>query len=93
MGKKSVLKLLDNIKYAQIMKLINKTLLFAFLIIGTFLRAEGPPMPPPGGGGGGGGGTVPGTPASPIDMYVYVLGLVAILFIVYYSRRSQKKLI
>ena len=90
MGKKSVLKLLDNIKYAQIMKLINKTLLFALLIIGTFLRAEGPPMPPPGGGGG---GTGPGAPASPIDMYGYVLGLVAILFIVYYSRRSQKKLI
>lgn len=69
------------------MKLINKTLLFAFLIIGAFLRAQGPPPPTDGRGVG------PGAPASPIDMYVYVLGVVAILFIVYYSKKSQKKLI
>ena len=72
------------------MKLINRTLLFAFLIIGAFLRAQGPPPPTDGRGGGGVG---PGAPASPIDMYVYVLGVVAILFIVYYSKKSQKKLI
>lgn len=69
------------------MKLINKTLLFAFLIIGAFLRAQGPPPPADDRGVG------PGAPASPVDMYVYVLGVVAILFIVYYSKKSRKKLI
>lgn len=73
------------------MKFINKTLLFALLIVTTLLRAQDIPSPPPGGGGGGGVG--PGAPASPIDMYVYVLGFVAILFIVYYSKKSQKKLV
>lgn len=76
------------------MKLFNKTLIFLFLVIGTFYRAEGVPdipAPPPGGGGGGGVG--PGSPASPIDMYIYVLALIAIAFILFYSKKMQKKLI
>lgn len=78
------------------MKLINRTLFLTFLFIGAFVLAEIPARPPSpayGPPGGGGGGVGPGTPASPIDMYVYVLGVVAILFIVYYSKKSQKKLI
>lgn len=72
------------------MNYINKTLLFTFLLASTFLSAQsGPPAPP----GGGGGGVGPGAPASPIDMYVYVLGLIAILFIAYYSKKVQKKLV
>ncbi len=71
------------------MKLINKTLLFTFLIIGAFLRAEeGPPSPPPGGGG----GTGPGTPASPIDMYIYALLVVGFILIVYFAKKKQKNI-
>jgi len=71
------------------MNYINKILLFAFLTVGAFLSAQtGPPAPP----GGGGGGVGPGAPASPIDAYVYVLGIVAVLFIAYYSKRASKKL-
>ncbi|WP_373709936.1 signal peptidase [Kaistella sp.] len=69
------------------MKLLNKTLLFAFLIIGSFLGAQGPPPPPEGRPGGVG----PGEPASPIDMYVYILAIAAILFIVLYVKRIQQK--
>jgi hypothetical protein len=72
------------------MKLLNKFLFFLFLAVGTFHKAqEGPPSPPPGGGGGVG----PGTPASPIDMYVYLLVLVAIIFILYYHRKLHKNII
>ena len=65
-----------------------------FLFISAVLSAEpGPPAPPPGGGGGGGGGVGPGGLASPVDMYVYVLGIVAILFIVYFTKKMPKKAI
>jgi len=72
------------------MNYISKILLFTFLTVGAFLSAqtETPPAPP----GGGGGGVGPGAPASPIDAYVYVLGLVAVLFIAYYTKRASKKL-
>ena len=73
------------------MKIINKAVFFLFLIIGTFYKAgeiitDGPPSPPPGGGG-----TGPGTPASPIDMYVYILAIAAILFIVLYANKIKKR--
>ncbi len=75
------------------MKIINKALFFLFLIIGTFYKAgeilndsPEPPSPP-----GGGGGTGPGALASPIDMYVYILAIAAILFIVLYAKRIHQK--
>lgn len=74
------------------MKFINKSLLFLFLVVGAFLQAEEPISPPPPGSGGGG-GTGPGGVTSPIDMYVYVLGMVAIFLIVYFAKKNQKKLI
>lgn len=67
------------------MKLINRTLLLTFLAITTFLSAQGTPPPPPLEDQGGGVG--PGAPSSPIDMYVYVLAVVAIIFIVYHTRK------
>lgn len=74
------------------MKLINRSLLFLFLVIGTLFRAEEiPEAPAPPGGGGGGVG--PGAISSPIDMYVYILAVVAILFMVYFARKNQKKII
>lgn len=71
------------------MKLINKLLFFLFLAIGTVYKAEVPgdvPAPPPGGGGGSG----PGTLASPIDMYIYVLAIVGLLLIVFFNKLKQK---
>ena len=73
------------------MKIINKAVFFLFLIIGTFYKADvvppsDLPSPPPGGGG-----TGPGVPASPIDMYVYILTIAAILFIVLYANKIKKK--
>lgn len=70
------------------MKYINKTLLFLFLFIGSAYHAQqGPPNPPPGGGG----GTGPGGVSSPIDMYIYILAIVAMLFILYFGKKLQKK--
>lgn len=43
---------------------------------------------------GGGGPPTPegvGSPASPIDMYVYILAIAAILFIVLYAKKTQKR--
>jgi hypothetical protein len=74
------------------MKIINKTLFFIFLVIGTFYKAEGipgdVPAPPPGGGG----GTGPGAISSPIDMYVYILALVGFLLIIYFMRKQHKNI-
>ena len=67
------------------MKLINKTLFIFLLVISVLCTAQTPPDPPGGGTGG------PGAAASPVDMYVYVLGVVAILFIIYFAKQREKK--
>jgi hypothetical protein len=41
--------------------------------------------PNPGGGGNGGNGT--GAPSSPIDMYVYALGIIAVMFIAFFTKK------
>ena len=46
-------------------------------------------IPPDPGGGTGGVGT--GSVSSPIDMYVYILAIAAILFIVLYAKKLQRK--
>lgn len=76
------------------MKFISKLLLTAFIfVMGVLLNAQ-PPCPTcPPGGGGGVGGTNPEAASAPIDMYVYVLGILAILIISYYSKKIQKKAI
>lgn len=73
------------------MKFLYRSLLILFLIMGNFFYADtpiGPPSPPPGGGGG---TTGPGGVSSPIDMYVYILAIAAILFIVLYAKKIQKR--
>ncbi len=74
------------------MKSLNKIFTFLLLIVSTcyFAQHSTPPVPaaPPGGGGGGVG---PGSPASPIDMYVYILAITAILFIVLYAKKVIKR--
>ncbi|MEF9479572.1 signal peptidase [Chryseobacterium sp. 1B4] len=70
------------------MRTINKLVLAFFLIVVSLVNAETPPQPAiPTGGGTGGNGT--GSPASPIDMYVYVLGIVAIGLIVYFTKSTK----
>ena len=60
-------------------KVITAILFFAVL----FTNAQ-PPNP-----GGGVGGTTPGQQASPIDMYVYVLAIIAISMIVYFAKKFK----
>lgn len=71
------------------MKTINKLVFALFLFATLLVKADDvPPVP-----GGGGTGTVGGgAMASPIDMYVYVLSVVAVTFIIFYTRKykSQK---
>lgn len=40
-------------------------------------------------GTGGAGGTTPGAPASPIDVYVYFLGIAAVLIIAYFAKKYK----
>ncbi|MCD9619317.1 signal peptidase [Chryseobacterium gleum] len=68
------------------MKTINK-LVLAFFLFAISLVNAAPPIP--GGGGNGGNGTGSPSPASPIDMYVYVLGIVAIVFIAYFTKKYK----
>ncbi|ASW74803.1 signal peptidase [Chryseobacterium piperi] len=70
------------------MKTINK-LIYPLFIFAVFLVNAQPPRP---GEEGGGGGVTPGGAASPIDMYVYALSIVAVTFIVFFTKKykSQK---
>lgn len=71
------------------MKTISKLLSALFLFV-TLLVSAGPPMPPDGGNGGN--GTGGGDAAAPIDMYIYALSIIAIVFIVFFTKKynSQK---
>lgn len=71
----------------MINKNIAKLISVMFLLVGNVLMfaQEGPDdMPPPEG---------IGSPSAPIDMYVYVLGMLGILLITYYSKKIQRKAI
>lgn len=61
----------------------NKILYLIVFFFCLFFKAEEPPAP------GGQGGDGYGSQASPIDMYVYVLGIVAILIIAYFARKYK----
>ena len=56
------------------------------LVSNVLLNAQAPPPPT-----GGGGGTTPEGASAPIDMYVYILAIAAILFIVLYANKIKKK--
>ena len=71
------------------MKKIYLKLVFPLcLLMHTIFYAQPVNPNPPGGVGGG----TPGAQASPIDMYVYILAIVAVLTIVYFAKKykSQK---
>ncbi|MCS3530823.1 signal peptidase [Chryseobacterium sp. JUb7] len=67
------------------MKTINK-LVYAFFFLSVLLINAQPPDP-----GGGGGGVGPGVPSAPIDMYVYVLGIVAVMFIAFFTKKYKNQ--
>lgn len=71
----------------NILKKITQGLLFLYV---TLSHAQTDPPPP----GGGTGSVGTGQRASSVDMYVYVLAIVAILFIVHFAKkyRAQKSL-
>jgi len=71
------------------MKLINKVTFFLLTLLGTFYYSQSTPPPPVSGKPSDVG---PGTPASPIDMYVYVLIIAAISLMSYYHYRTRKNM-
>lgn len=74
------------------MKTINKLVSALFLFIVSFAYADEIPPAPGTASKNGIGGGGPGAPASPIDMYVILLSVVAIALILFYTRKlkSQK---
>ncbi|PXW10774.1 MULTISPECIES: signal peptidase [Chryseobacterium] len=72
------------------MKTINKLVSALLLFVISFAYAEKiPPTPGATAARAGTGGGGPGAPASSIDMYVYVLGIMAIGFIVYFTKKYK----
>lgn len=65
----------------NIIKLLNTILVFATL----FFNAQPPQPVPPGGQG----TTGTGSQSVPIDMYVYVLGIAAVLIIAYFAKKYK----
>ncbi|AZI33031.1 signal peptidase [Kaistella carnis] len=74
------------------MKIFNKVILFLFFVSYSAMFAENPPPLPAPPGDGGDTGT-PGAPASPIDMYLYLLVIVAVGFMVYYHHKTRKSIV
>ncbi|MDM1557400.1 signal peptidase [Chryseobacterium indologenes] len=71
------------------MKAINKLVSALLLFVVSFAYAEEIPPAPTSTARGGIGGVGPGAPASPIDMYVYLLAAVAIVFIAFYTKKYK----
>lgn len=74
------------------MKALNKLLYSLFLFAIFLVNAQGssgPGSQPPRPGGNGEGGVGPGGESVPIDMYIYVLAIVAIAFIIFFTKRYK----
>ncbi|MFY7814527.1 MAG: signal peptidase [Chryseobacterium taeanense] len=69
------------------MKTVNKLVLASFLFFVVLMNAQ--PPSPAGGIANKGNGT--GAPSSPIDMYMYVLAIVAIMLIIFFSKKYSPK--
>lgn len=73
-------------------KKLYYTLIF-ILLFNIRAFASDPPMPPPiDPNDDGTGGTGTGTPSAPIDMYIYALIFVGMMFILYYANKKQKNI-
>lgn len=75
--------------------ILNKTFLSFVLFFGVLLNAQtdssAPAPPVPQAAGEGGSGDIGGI-SQPIDMYVIWLAVIAIMFIVCYVKKSNKKI-
>jgi len=70
-------------------KMKNSIVLFVMVLLSIFGQAQ-VPCPTCPAGSGGVGGTNPGARQSvPIDMYIYVLAIAAILMIVYFAKKYK----
>jgi len=73
------------------MRIINK-LVSAFFLIFGFLLVSAQKMPPAPNSGEASRGTVgPGAQASPIDMYVYALAIIAVMFIIFFNKKYTSR--
>ncbi|MBS1549064.1 MAG: signal peptidase [Bacteroidetes bacterium] len=68
------------------MKNISNKLILSLLAVVFCVDFYKAPPPPPGGGGG---PTTPGAPSSPIDMYLLVLGIIALTLVFLYSKKVK----
>lgn len=68
------------------MKKLKHKILLTVLLLATLTVNAQPPTPP-----GGGGGTTPGAPATPIDMYVYFIAIIGIVFVTYFARKYKEQ--
>ncbi|WP_312075397.1 signal peptidase [Chryseobacterium sp.] len=75
-------------------KNILRFLILTYLFVSGLMFAEEVPVPPsamarPGGTGGDTG--TPGAQSIPVDMYVYALAIVAIMLIVFFTKKYKSK--
>lgn len=70
------------------MNIINNKIRYTLVLLFMSIAAIAQPPDP----GGGVGGVGPGQRASSIDMYAYVLILIAVVFAIYYAKNYVKKL-
>ncbi|WP_374458761.1 signal peptidase [Chryseobacterium taeanense] len=74
------------------MKAINKFIPVFFLFGFQLIINAQDKVPPPNSNNPTAKGVVgPGTPSSPIDMYIYILGIVAIMLIIFFSKKYTPK--
>lgn len=65
----------------------SKKLFGLLALLFSFLGFAQPPCPTCTPGNGGVGGTTPGAQSVPVDMYIFILGIAAILLIAYFARK------
>lgn len=70
---------------------ISTKFIHLMVVLSGFLAMAQPPSPP-GAPGDGLPGT-PGAPASPIDLYIYLLAIMAMILIFYFARKYKKQIV
>jgi len=85
-------KLSNRKKTQYVMKISTKFIHLMVVLSGFMAMAQQIPSSPPGGPGDGFPGT-PGAPASPIDLYIYLLAIMAMILIFYFGRKYKKQIV
>ena len=68
------------------MKSITKYIVLSLVFLSNLIMAQAPQCPTCGAGG-----TTPGKQSIPVDMYVYVLAVVAILMVVFFAKKDKSQ--